>query len=148
MSKSLRKQRTRLWLINPYCYWCGVKTILPSKYWKGPTAPNVATIDHLRPRHHPLRREPAKNQEVRRVLSCFKCNNDRDREELAKLPREYFYEMGQGKPLTMKPLNELKQIEALLLAKEPKRNRDRRRIYSSLVAVRDVIQKKLSEATA
>lgn len=76
------------------------------------------------------------------MLSCWQCNNERDNYEMAAKPKEWFYENGGSKPLDMSPLDELKKIEALLLAKTPKRERDRRRVYQSIVAVRDAIQRK------
>jgi hypothetical protein len=138
--RRLKRQRYRLWLADPHCCYCGVKTTLPSKHWKGPMSPNVATIDHLRPRHHPGRLEPAKNQEVRRVLSCWKCNNERDQRESSELPKEWFYERGLPRPLTDQPLEELERIEALLLHKRPKKKRDKERVYASIVAVRDAMR--------
>jgi hypothetical protein len=144
-TRKLRKQRLRLWQADPHCFWCGVRTILPSKQWKGPVSPNVATIDHLRPRHHPGRLIPA-NGEIRRVLSCWKCNNDRDQFESSLLPKEWFYEHGCTRPLTERTLDELQRIEALLLSKEPSRKRDRERIHASVEAVRDAIQTKLVTA--
>lgn len=142
-TKRLKKQRLAIWKYDPHCYWCGVKTILPSKHWKGPTASNVATIDHLRPRHHPGRLEPCNGREFRRVLSCFKCNNERDRIEHEMMPREKLWEMCGNYPLSTKPLDELKRIESILLAKEPKRKADRESIYRSLVAVRDAMRTKI-----
>ena len=46
-----------------------------------------ATIEHLRSRLHPGRREPARGEQ-RRVLACWKCNNERGRAELLALPLE------------------------------------------------------------
>lgn len=38
----------------------------------------MATIDHLYPKNHPLRRSTQINPyEERTVLSCVKCNNER-----------------------------------------------------------------------
>lgn len=146
-TQRLRRQRYLMWKKDPRCYWCGIRTIPPS--WFETMKPDLrqklrdkmATIDHLRPRHHPARGEPA-NGDVRRVLSCHKCNNDRDRIELSRLPREYFYNRGEGKPLSMKSLEELQHIEAILLAKRPRGRADREKVYQSLVAVRHAIRAK------
>ena len=143
MANKFRKQRRALWLKDPHCYWCGVRTFLPSRVGKSPKAKNEATIDHLRPRHHPGRLEPAKNQEVRRVLSCWECNNKRDQVETAALPKEWFYQHGCSRPAAERSLEELKKIEQLLLNRMPKRNRDRERHYRNIVAIRDIIQSKL-----
>ena len=65
-----------MWRQNPYCYYCGVKTI----FTRNPTCkqPNMATIDHLRVRGDPDRLAPlAYQQERRRVLACRRCNVNR-----------------------------------------------------------------------
>jgi hypothetical protein len=70
------RKRARLWAENPHCHWCGVLTTL------GPRCETMATLDHLRPRHHPSRHEPARNGERRIVLACWKCNSTRDHAEM------------------------------------------------------------------
>lgn len=142
-TRKIRKQRWRLWRANPHCYWCGVRTFLPTREGKSPKAPNEATIDHLRPRHHPDRLVPA-NGEIRRVLSCWQCNNDRDTYERAQLPKEWFYEHGGTRPATDRSLDELKRIEALLLNRQPTSKRKRAKHYRNILAIRDVIKLKES----
>jgi len=75
-TKAIRKQRIRMWNEDPRCYWCGALTVLVEKNGGPPVLPNEATIDHIRPRHHPGRQEPPTEGERRRVLSCWKCNNE------------------------------------------------------------------------
>lgn len=144
MSKNFQRQRKALWSRDPHCHWCGVLTALPTP-GGSPKAKNEATIDHLRPRHHPGRLEPAKNQEVRRVLSCWKCNNERDQRESAALPKQWFYDHGGSRPATEKPLDDLIRIEQLLCRKLEKprlRNADRRRIQESIIAIQAAIRAK------
>lgn len=134
-SKAISRQRRRFWLRDPRCHYCGVITVF--EHEKGTPKDNYATIDHLRPRHHPERHVPA-NGEVRHVLACFRCNNDRDKRELAEKPKEWFYENGGSKPLSLKSTDELQQalfnvrrsIESSLKAKggrNARRNRARHR---------------------
>lgn len=120
---------------DPRCVYCGVVTIFDRPEGKA-SPPNLATIDHLRPRHHPGRREPIKPGEVRHVLSCWKCNNDRDKRELREKPKEWFYENGGARPMAAKSLEELQWIALKLefdLAHPGKRTRrNRKRIVESL----------------
>jgi hypothetical protein len=147
MPKALTRQRLQFWLKDPRCYYCKVVTVF--EYPKGTQRPdNYATIDHLRPRHHPLRREPA-NGDIRHVLACFRCNNDRDKRELSEKPKEWFYENGGSKPLTMKTTTELQQaiirIErglASSLAASNGRNARRKRVRARLCL--SAIQEELS----
>jgi hypothetical protein len=141
-TNAIRKRRKRLWEADPRCYWCGIVTVLIEKSG-GSHLPNEATIDHLRPRHHPGRLEPIEHQEIRRVLSCFKCNNERDTRERAELPKEWFYERGCGKPVSTKSLEELRAVEAKLAAITPRNERDRRRVAESIAAIREAIKAKL-----
>lgn len=143
-TRKLRRQRLRLWLADPHCYWCGVRTFLPTREGKSPKAPNEATIDHLRPRHHPERLVPARGGEVRRVLSCWKCNNERDQRESAQLPKEWFYEHGGTRPASERSVDELKRIEMLLLSRPPKSKRKIAKHYRNIVAIRDAIKAKES----
>lgn len=148
-TRQLRKQRTRMWQRDPHCFYCRVVTVLPRPgHPKGPTPPNLATIDHLRPRHHPGRHEPNPNGELRRVLSCYKCNNERDRWEHENMPREKLWRMCGSVPLSMRPLEELRRAEAALLSKQPTRKRDRERVGASLAAVRGELNRRLSGAEA
>jgi hypothetical protein len=82
-----RRKRERMWAENPHCHWCSRKTILAKTDASGrfllPHADKglAATLDHLRARHHPGRREPARPDERRIVLACMHCNSTRDAAE-------------------------------------------------------------------
>ncbi len=74
------------------CHWCEKPTILimrpPSQGMRFfLPVPNEATLDHLRSRLHPDRLEPA-NGEIRLVMACRQCNNERGQAEEAALPKE------------------------------------------------------------
>lgn len=86
-----KRRRQILFEMDPHCYWCGVEVFMPpdgSRRLKGKTCHRVATLDHLRSRWHPQRAEPNPMREERTVLSCWKCNNDRNTEEQLALPKE------------------------------------------------------------
>lgn len=150
MSKALTKQRRNLWLRDPHCYYCGVETIFDFDR-KGPVPPNFATIDHLRPRHHPLRREPAKNGEVRHVLACFKCNNERDTRELAVKPKEWFYENGGSKPMAHKTIEELQWVVLRLqhdLTRPQTKSRNKPRIQANIEVIKaEIASRARAQAT-
>ena len=79
----LRRQRVKWWHENPYCFYCGRLTRLPTRDWPAPREfqpDDMATIDHLRSKFHPQRHEPG-GTTIRRVLACLRCNMDRAREE-------------------------------------------------------------------
>lgn len=142
MSNKFRVQREKMWRRNPHCYYCGVKTVLPNG--KSPRAMNEATIDHLRPRHHPARHEPA-NGEFRRVLACWECNNKRDQWELSLLPKEWFYAHGGSLPAEMKSLEELRRIERVLIKNPPKNKKTRGRHEKNLREIRAMITARENE---
>ena len=82
--RTLKQRRIKLWKQDPHCHWCGTLTILPpadAKPHRKNYPLNEATIDHLRSRWHPNRREPIRQGEQRLVLSCRKCNIDRAKQE-------------------------------------------------------------------
>lgn len=68
---------------NPYCYWCNTLTILNPKGVELDTrkVPNLATLDHLYSKLNPYRTIPCRNNEIRIVLACYKCNNKRSQIE-------------------------------------------------------------------
>lgn len=89
MCNKIAKQRRRLFSQNPHCYWCGkkVRWIKYKKRYVGCLPDDAATIDHLYSRLSPLRNIKA-HGEVRHVLSCYKCNHERGRQEDQDLPVE------------------------------------------------------------
>lgn len=86
-----RKWRRKLMLMHRQkgsCYWCNCKMILLPVDLGRLRPLNLATIDHLRDRFHPLRREPSRNCEERTVLACWRCNNERGSAAQAAQPIE------------------------------------------------------------
>jgi hypothetical protein len=80
------------------CFWCGIDTVLESPA-KGRLPDNLATVDHLRPKHDPTRREKvSKGTERRIVLACRKCNHERDKIDYNNLPRETLWRMSGAYP--------------------------------------------------
>jgi 5-methylcytosine-specific restriction endonuclease McrA len=144
--KHLTKQRERFWNEDPRCHYCGQITILQPRgmEWKElwgnlsrEERHRLATIDHLRPRHHPGRLEPYHHgQEPRRhVLACWKCNNDRDKRELADKPKEWFEQNGGSPPLHKRDELELQNILVLLGRIKPRGRYNRNRVKKSIVDV-------------
>lgn len=83
MAKRYKNQRLRWFREHPFCCYCGVKLTLPDyTAGRGPRKATDATIEHLRPRGHPLRHEPNPFQVVRRALSCRLCNDKKNIEFL------------------------------------------------------------------
>lgn len=70
-----------MWESDPLCYWCGIATIWYSES-KGRPPVNSATIDHLDGRLS-LYRGQGGNQELRHVLACWRCNNERSHAQRA-----------------------------------------------------------------
>ena len=95
MPTAVARRRRNLWRRDPHCFWCGVLTVL---VWECPKVPrgdprrrppdNLATVDHLRPRTHPLRLEPNPTGAERTVLACNKCNWLRNKQDYETLPVE------------------------------------------------------------
>lgn len=80
--------RARMWRANPHCYWCGVETVLIEGHHGQQKPSNMATIDHLYSRLHPLRHtQPRRGGggERRLVLACDECNQRRARAEEQRL---------------------------------------------------------------
>lgn len=85
--KIYRRRRIRLFNVSPFCHWCGCALVLVDQHIGHPPD-NAATIDHLRSRLHPARREPNHAMEERTVLACRKCNQRRSTQENDALSRE------------------------------------------------------------
>lgn len=106
-----RKQRERLFREQGgLCYWCKVPMSQPSR---GPDrhkrknfADNEATLDHLDSRLSPTRRQRC-DGELRHVVACRRCNEQRGKEEQAALPREELWRRSGSYPLVL-------TLEALL----------------------------------
>ncbi len=97
-SQVLKKQRYLKWSENPKCHWCGVETIFIENvhliqktefYLKNRN--RLATIDHLYSRYN--KEERLKPGHNKRLLSCWKCNNDRAKKEAENLVKEDLWKL-------------------------------------------------------
>lgn len=76
--RKLKRQRVRLFQEQEgLCYWCDEPMVMPERYASGPQPDNYCTVDHLRHRSNPGRREPNRRGEQRRVAACALCNRTR-----------------------------------------------------------------------
>ena len=96
--RSVKKRRTNLWNRDPHCYYCGCLTILPDDVEgykdKGHikvTPNNMATIEHLISRLHPLR---GKTKGIT-TLACYKCNNEVNHEDMTNLGADFWREFSK-----------------------------------------------------
>ena len=98
MRISNKKRKEQLYKQSPYCHWCGKKTIIYARRSGGSIPYDAATLDHLYSRYDPRRGNlPPHTESI--VLSCYKCNNDRAREENKSLPIEKQWELSGRYPL-------------------------------------------------
>ena len=67
-----------MWLESPLCHWCGKETFLSDVSGQIITEDFTATFDHLFSRLNPKLTKQNRNEGV---LACYKCNNDRGRDE-------------------------------------------------------------------
>ncbi len=96
MAGQLKRRRERLFKKHPFCYWCNCELIESTK--KNRRKHNVATIDHLRSRLDPSRQIPNYDSNIRTVLSCRRCNNERAKEEVSKLTKKDLWERAKRYP--------------------------------------------------
>jgi len=75
-----KKQRKRLFLEHPYCFWCKKPLILIDSS-SGQLPNNAATIDHIFSKLHSGRKLSCNNIN-RHVLSCYRCNHLRSKQEM------------------------------------------------------------------
>ncbi len=95
------RQRVLRWIQQGgKCYYCRCDTILlePVARRKEPLPGNAATLEHLRSRWHPDRREKPKPGEIRHVMACNRCNAERARDEQAARPLELLHRDGGRDP--------------------------------------------------
>jgi hypothetical protein len=78
------------------CYWCkGEAVLMDGQNFHGVGQPkNLATLDHLRDRYDPTRREPS-NGEPRYVMACYDCNQKRGYERTMQQSIEVRRRMSQ-----------------------------------------------------
>lgn len=96
----LRRQRERLFKRQKgLCVWCGkpMQLLLFPHRMKKPPPPNACTIEHLESRWHPKRGTVGWGSN-RLVAACWKCNNDRDKAEVAAIPKELIAKAARGMP--------------------------------------------------
>lgn len=92
------KVRARLYKQNPYCYYCGVLTVLIDfkTFPKNTLFPkNYATLEHLYDKLSGLRKH---NVETPKVIACAKCNHKRGRaaQLLPENKRKYLISQAVG----------------------------------------------------
>jgi len=86
--EKLRKKKQRMWdRQNGLCHWCG-QGMFPFTNFLDLPEPrskhlpdNYSTIEHLRSKYDPTRWDLNDGYELRLVLACKKCNEDRGRKE-------------------------------------------------------------------
>ncbi len=84
-TERLRKIRIQKYKEDNKCHWCGIPTILIISNDILP--PNGATLDHLVSKMSS--KKGRRNHHIDQlVLSCFKCNHARGREEVLKMGKK------------------------------------------------------------
>jgi hypothetical protein len=109
---------------HPFCYYCGCLTTLThiKNIPSGESLPpNSATIEHLISRFEPTRWKQKKNGTRRKVLACYKCNQQRSiletlclsRVEVLKRSRGYSLNP-RGRPKITTPLPTIQEVKKVL----------------------------------
>jgi hypothetical protein len=107
-----KRQRLKWFKEHPFCYWCGCELVLPTGEQKLKSyLPNMATIDHLRPKGNPERHEENRFHLWRRVLACNECNAKRDREFTARRSLEDLWKGAGQWPRMLKLTGMLNEVE-------------------------------------
>jgi hypothetical protein len=76
--RMVRKKATLFAEQNGRCHWCRGAMVMPDPEIPPERHPhNMATIEHLRDRWHPLRSEPNNSNQRRLVAACKRCNERR-----------------------------------------------------------------------
>jgi hypothetical protein len=123
MGKGLREWRLRHFKKHPFCHWCGIRLRIVERQHGGKQADDEATVDHIRSRLDTRRHEPVRpgQSEVRRVLSCYKCNQQRNVDETAlkveECRRRSGKKFGGSIELAKRPYLERKRNLAVLKAR-------------------------------
>lgn len=117
---SLRKLKIKLWYEDNKCYYCQKPTVI-TNISHGTLPPDSATIEHCVSRLNPHRWLRKKSGHRRKVLACYKCNQDRSKLETLCLSRAEILQRSRGfslspkgKPPIIKPLNTLDEVFAKL----------------------------------
>jgi 5-methylcytosine-specific restriction endonuclease McrA len=87
-----RRKLLRLWEADRRCRWCQRETVLVFRppgvgHRQFPPRDDESTLDHLHSRYSAKRGRVA-NGEQMIVLACWRCNNDRGRDEERAVPLE------------------------------------------------------------
>lgn len=120
MTHGGRNRLIRLWQKDNCCHWCKEPTVLvvapPGQSGKMRHAPMFderATIDHLNSRLSGQRHEVSDWTELT-VLSCSKCNQERNRQEELALPIEELHRRSGKSP----KVNDVKETQCPAAPKE------------------------------
>jgi hypothetical protein len=102
MSSAARMRRRRATLFKQQdgkCYWCECPMLFVAYIPKRQRMPkDLCTIDHLRDRFDPARRERCKPGEQRLVAACWECNNRRGRERQAQISKKTLNRRSRNHP--------------------------------------------------
>lgn len=83
--KPSRDKRRRMWEEDPHCLYCGRATIWRVRDGSGKPDPLEATLEHLRSRYDPRRREKC-HGERRVFIACWECNNKQNSQVQSSVP--------------------------------------------------------------
>lgn len=144
---SNRKYKIQLWEKDPHCHYCGKPTVL-TNIPGGIIPPNAATVEHLLSRYNPKRWTRRKPGEVRKVLSCWECNQAQSHKETSMLTKQErdlralgFSLNPKGKPNFVKTKQTLDEVLMILR----KKGID---IQDGRVTLKPTMKQKLSKWTA
>jgi hypothetical protein len=122
MGSSNRETKLKLFAEDSKCYYCRCEMALTEPNAKS-LPPNAATIEHRISRYNPSRWRKKRPNEKRRVLACYKCNQDRSALETLCLSREEVLKRSKGwslnprgNPTVIQPLDSLVQVKKVLTA--------------------------------
>jgi 5-methylcytosine-specific restriction endonuclease McrA len=99
MPNHIRLKRRRRELFHAQggcCHWCKEPMRLIEDNPGGGCPKDMATIDHLRDRFHPERRQPPRGEE-RYVAACWNCNNKRGAVRQAELGKPELQRRAAGR---------------------------------------------------
>lgn len=144
---SNRSYKIKLWEKNPLCFYCKKPTVL-TNIKSGSLPNNAATIEHLISKFHAARWVRRNPGEVRKVLSCWECNQAQSHKETSMLTKQErdlralgFSLNPKGKPNFVKTKQTLDEVYAILR----KKGID---IQDGRVTLKPTMKQKLSKWTA
>ena len=95
-TESKRRRLRNLLKSDPHCFWCGYEVVFDNR--KNKDIPNMATLDHLISKNSKYYKQGKRN---RLVLSCYDCNQERQKKELLALPKEELWRRSGRYPLEL-----------------------------------------------